>query len=154
MEVEVQVMAENPITGECTHTNTAYLVYVALDENGQPARPNPNLSAAIRVGNRLYLSGMLGNTPDNNPSPGNKAGGLTTIYEKALGAIAKGGSTPLTLLVNKPAPMIQSAAAAGWVSEDCFTSEPNTSDMDSFNAPGCWEYTSLASNWVTPWVNS
>jgi uncharacterized protein (TIGR00369 family) len=37
MEVEVQVMAENPITGECTHTNTAYLVYVALDENGQPA---------------------------------------------------------------------------------------------------------------------
>jgi uncharacterized protein (TIGR00369 family) len=37
MEVEVQVMAENPITGECTHTNTAYLVYVALDANGQPA---------------------------------------------------------------------------------------------------------------------
>ncbi len=33
---------------------------------------------------------------DNNPSPGNKAGGLTTIYEKSLGAIAKGGSTPLT----------------------------------------------------------
>ncbi len=32
---------------------------------------------------------------DNNPSPGNKAGGLTTIYEKSLGAIAKGGSTPL-----------------------------------------------------------
>jgi altronate hydrolase len=32
---------------------------------------------------------------DNNPSPGNKAGGLTTIYEKSLGAIAKAGSTPL-----------------------------------------------------------
>jgi altronate hydrolase len=32
---------------------------------------------------------------DNNPSPGNKLGGLTTIYEKSLGAIAKGGSTPL-----------------------------------------------------------
>jgi altronate hydrolase len=32
---------------------------------------------------------------DNNPSPGNKQGGLTTIYEKSLGAIAKGGSTPL-----------------------------------------------------------
>src|SRR5512147_1145736 len=29
MEVEVQVKAENPITGEKTHTNTAYLVYVA-----------------------------------------------------------------------------------------------------------------------------
>ncbi|MDE0610180.1 MAG: altronate dehydratase family protein [Anaerolineaceae bacterium] len=33
---------------------------------------------------------------DNNPSPGNKLGGLTTIYEKSLGAVAKGGSTPLT----------------------------------------------------------
>jgi altronate hydrolase len=32
---------------------------------------------------------------DNNPSTGNKAGGLTTIYEKSLGAVAKGGSTPL-----------------------------------------------------------
>jgi altronate hydrolase len=32
---------------------------------------------------------------DNNPSPGNKAGGLTTIYEKSLGAVAKGGSTEL-----------------------------------------------------------
>jgi len=32
---------------------------------------------------------------DNNPAPGNKLGGLTTIYEKSLGAIAKGGSTPL-----------------------------------------------------------
>jgi altronate hydrolase len=33
---------------------------------------------------------------DNNPSVGNKAGGLTTIYEKSLGAVAKGGNTPLT----------------------------------------------------------
>ncbi len=33
---------------------------------------------------------------DNNPAPGNKAGGLTTILEKSLGAVAKGGSTNLT----------------------------------------------------------
>ncbi|WP_433279224.1 UxaA family hydrolase [Pseudonocardia xinjiangensis] len=33
---------------------------------------------------------------DNNPSPGNKAGGLTTILEKSLGAVAKGGTTNLT----------------------------------------------------------
>ena len=33
---------------------------------------------------------------DNNPAPGNKAGGLTTILEKSLGAVAKGGSTDLT----------------------------------------------------------
>ena len=32
---------------------------------------------------------------NNNPSPGNKAGGLTTVLEKSLGASAKGGSTPL-----------------------------------------------------------
>jgi altronate hydrolase len=32
---------------------------------------------------------------DNNPSVGNKRGGLTTIYEKSLGAIAKGGTTAL-----------------------------------------------------------
>jgi altronate hydrolase len=33
---------------------------------------------------------------NNNPSPGNKAGGLTTILEKSLGAAAKGGSTTMT----------------------------------------------------------
>ena len=32
---------------------------------------------------------------DNNPSPGNKLGGLTTILEKSLGDVAKGGTTPL-----------------------------------------------------------
>ena len=36
MEAEVQVIAENPITGERTHTNTAYLVYVGLDDNDRP----------------------------------------------------------------------------------------------------------------------
>ena len=36
MEAEVQVQAENPITGERTRTNNAYLVYVALDDNGKP----------------------------------------------------------------------------------------------------------------------
>jgi len=38
----------------------------------------------------------LGTEINNNPTPGNKAGGLTTIYEKALGAVAKSGHTPLT----------------------------------------------------------
>ncbi len=32
---------------------------------------------------------------DNNPAPGNKAGGLTTIFEKSLGGVAKGGTTPM-----------------------------------------------------------
>jgi uncharacterized protein (TIGR00369 family) len=41
MEAEVQVTAENPITGERTHTNTAYVVYVALDDEGNPVQVPP-----------------------------------------------------------------------------------------------------------------
>jgi len=37
----------------------------------------------------------LGGEINNNPTPGNKAGGLTTILEKSLGAVAKGGTTNL-----------------------------------------------------------
>lgn len=36
-----------------------------------------------------------GGSMDNNPSPGNKQGGITTILEKSLGAVAKAGATPL-----------------------------------------------------------
>ena len=39
---------------------------------------------------------MFGSTIDNNPSPGNKDGGLTTIFEKSLGAVAKAGQAPLS----------------------------------------------------------
>ena len=46
-----------------------------------------------------WYTGIFGCTPDNNPSPGNKAGGLTTIYEKSLGAIAKAGTTALNDVV-------------------------------------------------------
>lgn len=42
-----------------------------------------------------HYTAINGMEMDNNPSPGNKLGGLTTIYEKSLGAIAKGGSTAL-----------------------------------------------------------
>lgn len=42
MEVRVEVEAENPLTGVRVHTNTAHLVYVALDSAGRPA-PVPAL---------------------------------------------------------------------------------------------------------------
>lgn len=42
-----------------------------------------------------WYAGVFGAELDNNPSVGNKEGGLTTIVEKSLGAIAKGGSTAL-----------------------------------------------------------
>ena len=41
MEAEVQVLAENPVTGERTYTNNAYLVYVALDDEGKPTSVPP-----------------------------------------------------------------------------------------------------------------
>lgn len=41
MEVEVMVLAENLITGDQTHTNTAYLVYVALDDTGRTTNVPP-----------------------------------------------------------------------------------------------------------------
>ena len=44
-------------------------------------------------------------TIDNNPSPGNKEGGLTTIYEKSLGAVAKGGQSPLAAVYDYAAPI-------------------------------------------------
>lgn len=43
LEVEVHVLAENPISGKQTHTNTAYLVYVALDDAGKPTTVPPLL---------------------------------------------------------------------------------------------------------------
>ena len=41
MEAEVLVTAENPVTGEKTHTNRATLVYVALDDSGRPIPVSP-----------------------------------------------------------------------------------------------------------------
>ncbi len=42
-----------------------------------------------------WYASVFGAQINNNPSVGNKEGGLTTIYEKSLGAIAKGGNTAL-----------------------------------------------------------
>ncbi|PYK00742.1 MAG: galactonate dehydratase, partial [Verrucomicrobia bacterium] len=44
-------------------------------------------------------------TIDNNPSYGNKEGGLTTIYEKSLGAVAKGGQSPLSAVYQYAEPI-------------------------------------------------
>ncbi|WP_417258716.1 UxaA family hydrolase [Celeribacter sp.] len=51
---------------------------------------------------------------DNNPSPGNKRGGLTTILEKSLGAVAKGGTAPLAGVYKYAEPIDQ----AGFVFMD------------------------------------
>jgi altronate hydrolase len=48
---------------------------------------------------KQYLN-RFGSTFDDNPSPGNKAGGITNIVEKSLGAVAKGGTSPLMEVVD------------------------------------------------------
>jgi altronate hydrolase len=57
----------------------------------------PEVSAKLRA--RLdwweHYTSIHGMEMNNNPSPGNKAGGLTTILEKSLGAVAKSGTSPL-----------------------------------------------------------
>jgi len=42
MEVGVKVLSENLLTGEVRHANTAYLTFVAIDENGNPV-PSPGV---------------------------------------------------------------------------------------------------------------
>jgi acyl-CoA hydrolase len=64
MEVGVRVEAENPLTGERRHTNSAYITMVAVDEDGRPASAPPlrcesedelrrERAAQVRRANRL-----------------------------------------------------------------------------------------------------
>jgi len=41
------------------------------------------------------LAATVGQTPNQNPSPGNKSGGLMNIFQKSLGAVIKAGTTPV-----------------------------------------------------------
>ncbi|MBL6852499.1 MAG: altronate dehydratase [Alphaproteobacteria bacterium] len=67
----------------------------------------PEVSAKLRE--RLdwweHYTRINGAEMNNNPSPGNKAGGLTTILEKSLGAVAKSGTAPLNEVVEYAAPI-------------------------------------------------
>lgn len=52
-----------------------------------------------------WYTSVFGARIDNNPTPGNKEGGITTIYEKSLGAIAKGGRTALAAVYEYAQPV-------------------------------------------------
>jgi altronate hydrolase len=52
-----------------------------------------------------WYTSVFGAEINNNPSVGNKEGGLTTIYEKSLGAIAKGGASALVDVVHYAEPV-------------------------------------------------
>jgi altronate hydrolase len=68
---------------------------------------SPEVSAKLRA--RLdwweHYTRIHGGEMDNNPSPGNKAGGLTTILEKSLGAVAKSGTSPLVDVIEYGEPV-------------------------------------------------
>jgi uncharacterized protein (TIGR00369 family) len=56
LEVRVRVHAEDPIRGTITHTNSAYFVFVALDEQGQVA-PVPPLELETDEERLLFSEG-------------------------------------------------------------------------------------------------
>ena len=56
IETRVEVIAENPITGEQTQTNSAYSVYVALNAEGDP-QPVPGLIAETQVEKQRLKAG-------------------------------------------------------------------------------------------------
>ncbi len=69
--------------------------------------PDPGVGQALldRIAWWKDYTARNGETIDSNPSPGNKAGGITTILEKSLGAQAKGGSTNLNAVYEYAEPV-------------------------------------------------
>jgi altronate hydrolase len=68
---------------------------------------SPEVSAKLRARLEWWegYTARHGAEMDNNPSPGNKAGGLSTILEKSLGAVAKGGRSPLVDVIEYAEPV-------------------------------------------------
>jgi altronate hydrolase len=66
----------------------------------------PEVAAALRAKIAWWVdyAHRYGIELDNNPSPGNKQGGLTTVLEKSLGAVAKGGQTALRDVIDYAQP--------------------------------------------------
>lgn len=81
-------------TGVLAETPEIYGAEHLLTQRAQDPETGAKLVALIRWWED-YTARNRGSM-DNNPSPGNKAGGLTTILEKSLGAAAKGGTSPLS----------------------------------------------------------
>jgi altronate hydrolase len=72
------------------------------------ARPGVARALMERIAWWERYAASEGGNLDNNPSPGNRAGGVTTIEEKSLGAVAKGGSSPLQAVYRYAEPVTSS----------------------------------------------
>jgi altronate hydrolase len=89
-----------PVLAETTEIFGAEHLLVRRARNRQVAE---RLLARI-ADYKAYLS-RFGGSFDDNPAPGNKEGGLSNILEKSLGAVAKGGSSPLMEVVDYAEPV-------------------------------------------------
>jgi len=78
------------VLGETTETFGAEQLLVGRSRNREVAERYLALVEQYKDYLRLF-----GATFIDNPSPGNKSGGITNILEKSLGAVAKGGTTPV-----------------------------------------------------------
>jgi altronate hydrolase len=89
----VDLLVRNGGTAILSETPEIYMAEHLLASRAANQRVRDDLLDIIHWW-ETYTSSR-GQTINNNPTPGNKAGGLTTIAEKSLGAVAKGGTTPL-----------------------------------------------------------
>lgn len=100
-------------TTECYGAEHLLTARAASEEVGQKLVDRIKWWEAFTAKNNMVI--------DNNPSPGNKAGGLTTIIEKSLGSIAKGGTTNLNEVYQYAEPV---AAGKGLVFMDAPAFDP------------------------------
>jgi altronate hydrolase len=109
-------VTSNPALGDACDRLTALGATVILSETPEiygaehllyARSAAPEVTARLRA--RLdwweHYTKIHGAEMNNNPSPGNKAGGLTTILEKSLGAVAKSGSSPLVDVIEYAQPL-------------------------------------------------
>lgn len=89
----VDLLVRNGGTGVLGETPEIYGAEHLLVRRAESKEVGEKLLARVRWWEEYTAKN--GAQIDNNPSPGNKAGGLTTILEKSLGAVAKGGTTDL-----------------------------------------------------------
>jgi altronate hydrolase len=109
-------ISANPVVGRASDRVVAQGGVAAFAETPEVYGAEHLLGARARdplVAQRLFdriawwqrYAAQDSGSMDANPAPGNKAGGITTILEKSLGAIAKGGTTDLVEVVEYAEPM-------------------------------------------------
>src|SRR3954447_13668036 len=100
----VDLLVRNGGTAVLSETPEIYGAEHLLTRRAQSPEVGRKLVERVRWW-ETYTS-RTGDEMNNNPSPGNKEGGLTTILEKSLGAVAKGGTTNLVDVVRYAEPTV------------------------------------------------